>query len=108
MPTYVYECTACGHPFELFQKMSDPPVQTCPQCGGAVNRLPGGGAGIIFKGSGFYATDYRSREYKEKTKSESGSKGASGGGSAAKESAPKDSAAKAKDTPPKDARKSEH
>ena len=74
MPTYVYECTACGHQLELFQKMSDPPAEVCPECGGKLNRLPGAGAGIIFKGSGFYATDYRSRGYREKAKEEGGSK----------------------------------
>ncbi len=57
MPTYDYECKACGHEFEHFQKMSDEPLSTCPECGGALRRLIGGGTGIIFKGSGFYVTD---------------------------------------------------
>jgi putative FmdB family regulatory protein len=95
MPTYIYECAVCGHRFELFQKMSDAPAETCPSCGGKVNRIPGPGAGFIFKGSGFYATDYRSRDYKSKAKAESGggageSKGAGGseGASKPKESGP--------------------
>ena len=59
MPTYEYECDKCGKRFELFQNMSDAPLQHCPECGGTVKRLIGAGAGVIFKGSGFYATDYR-------------------------------------------------
>lgn len=66
MPTYDYECQRCGHQFERFQSMSDPPVKTCPKCRGKVRRLIGTGAGIIFKGEGFYITDYRSKDYKEK------------------------------------------
>ena len=59
MPTYDYECRSCGHSFEAFQKMSDKPLENCPKCGSKVKRLIGAGAGIIFKGSGFYATDYK-------------------------------------------------
>lgn len=59
MPTYEYECNKCGNHFEIFQKMSDEPVKVCPECSGQVKRLFGTGAGIIFKGSGFYATDYK-------------------------------------------------
>jgi putative FmdB family regulatory protein len=60
MPTYDYECTQCGHAFEISQKMSDALLSKCPACGKKkLKRLIGGGAGIIFKGSGFYATDYR-------------------------------------------------
>jgi len=59
MPTYDYQCDDCGHHFEQFQKMSDTPVKTCPECGGKVNRLIGTGAAVIFKGSGFHSTDYR-------------------------------------------------
>ena len=57
MPTYEYECTSCGHGFEVFQSMSDPPLKDCPECGKEVRRLIFGGAGVIFKGSGFYVTD---------------------------------------------------
>ena len=59
MPTYEYECRKCGHRFETFQSITAPPVKTCPQCRGKVARLLSGGAGIIFKGSGFYQTDYK-------------------------------------------------
>ncbi|MCK4788890.1 MAG: zinc ribbon domain-containing protein [Desulfobacteraceae bacterium] len=59
MPTYEYECRQCGLHFEKFQKMSDTPLKKCPQCGDAVQRLIGTGGAVIFKGSGFYATDYR-------------------------------------------------
>lgn len=72
MPTYEYECTKCGHRFELFQKMSDPPRKRCPKCRGRVRRLLGTGAGMLFKGSGFYTTDYRSESYKQQHKKESG------------------------------------
>lgn len=60
MPTYDYRCEACGHVFEEFQMMSDEPLTECPQCGGRVKRLIGGGIGVIFKGSGFYVTDNKS------------------------------------------------
>ncbi len=70
MPTYDYKCDACGHEFELFQKMTDPPAKVCPKCGGVVRRKIGSGAGLIFKGTGFYATDYRSSEYKTKANAE--------------------------------------
>jgi putative FmdB family regulatory protein len=57
MPTYEYECKSCGHTFDVFQRMSDPPLTNCPQCGQALRRLINGGSGVIFKGSGFYVTD---------------------------------------------------
>jgi putative FmdB family regulatory protein len=60
MPTYEYKCNACDHAFEKFQRMSEAPLRVCPKCGGEVRRLIGKGAGIIFKGTGFYCTDYRS------------------------------------------------
>ena len=72
MPTYEYECEKCGHRFELFQSMKDPPKRRCPRCRGKVRRLLGTGAGMIFKGSGFYTTDYRSESYKSQKKKESG------------------------------------
>ena len=66
MPTYEYECDACGERFEKFQSMSAALVRTCPACGKRkVRRLIGAGAGILFKGSGFYQTDYRSESYKK-------------------------------------------
>ena len=72
MPTYEYECLRCGKGFEIFQQMSDKPLSVCPDntCNGKVKRLIGGGAGFIFKGSGFYATDYRSASYKKGEKQE--------------------------------------
>lgn len=59
MPTYDYECTACSHQFEFFQSITAKPLKKCPVCGRNVRRLIGKGAGIIFKGSGFYETDYK-------------------------------------------------
>ncbi|GBD90524.1 zinc ribbon domain protein [bacterium BMS3Abin04] len=59
MPTYEYKCLKCMEVFEVFQKMSDPPIEKCPKCGSEVKRLIGTGAGIVFKGSGFYETDYK-------------------------------------------------
>ncbi len=66
MPNYDYQCQKCGHVFEVFQSMNDPKLTDCPleECDGTVKRLLGTGAGIIFKGSGFYETDYRSDSYK--------------------------------------------
>ena len=58
MPTYEYQCEDCGYKFEKFQKMSDELIKKCPKCSGSLKRLIGAGMGIIFKGSGFYATDY--------------------------------------------------
>ncbi|MBN1425959.1 zinc ribbon domain-containing protein [Candidatus Fermentibacteria bacterium] len=72
MPTYEYRCTACGHTFEIFQPITAPALTQCPRCSGVVERLLGTGAAVIFKGSGFYATDHRSEDYKKKVKEESG------------------------------------
>ncbi len=58
MPTYEYECLSCGTHFDEFQKMSDSPLEKCIKCQGSVRRVVSGGSGIIFKGSGFYITDY--------------------------------------------------
>lgn len=71
MPTYEYECSACGHTMEAFQPITENPLRKCPKCKKLkLRRLIGSGAGIIFKGSGFYQTDYRSDDYKSKAKSE--------------------------------------
>jgi len=59
MPTYEYECTKCGHTFEAFQSIKDNPLSRCPECRGALRRVIHGGMGVIFKGSGFYTTDYK-------------------------------------------------
>jgi putative FmdB family regulatory protein len=62
MPTYEYECEKCGNKFDLFQSMKDAPICECPKCKGSVVRLMGMGSGIIFKGSGFYETDYKKKK----------------------------------------------
>jgi putative FmdB family regulatory protein len=78
MPTYDYECDACGHAFELFQSINDPVKKKCPSCGKSkLRRLFGTGGAIVFKGSGFYQTDYRSDSYKKSAKAD---KEASSGG----------------------------
>lgn len=85
MPTYEYTCEKCGHTFDKFQSMKDAALSTCPQdlCGqkkwgkGKVKRMMGSGAGLIFKGSGFYITDYRSDSYKKAAKSDSSSSSSS-------------------------------
>jgi len=71
MPTYEYECTQCKHHFEEFQKITEKPLNKCPKCGGDLRRLISGGTGLIFKGSGFYITDYKKKNLpKEEKKSE--------------------------------------
>jgi putative FmdB family regulatory protein len=95
MPTYEYSCEKCGQNFDAFQSMRDEPYRECPKelCRlpkwghGKVKRLLGTGAGLIFKGSGFYATDYRSDSYKEAAKKETPATSASGEKAASKESA---------------------
>ncbi len=73
MPTYEYVCEKCGHEFERFQPITARPTRKCPRCGqSSAKRLIGVGAGIIFKGSGFYETDYRSESYKKAEKGENG------------------------------------
>src|SRR5437667_1560355 len=87
MPTYEYSCQKCGQNFETFQSMRDEPFRECPKelCRlpkwghGKVKRLLGTGAGLIFKGSGFYTTDYRSQSYKEAAKKDSAPKTAEAG-----------------------------
>ena len=95
MPTYDYRCLSCKHQYEVVQKMSDSPRKRCPKCGKKVERLIGAGAGLLFKGSGFYITDYRSPEYQAKAKAESSPAGGTADG--AKPAA--DSAAAPKDGP---------
>jgi putative FmdB family regulatory protein len=76
MPTYDYECDACGEKFEKFQSITAPAIRKCPSCGKlAVRRLIGTGAGVIFKGSGFYQTDYRSESYRKAAASDKSSGG---------------------------------
>ena len=70
MPTYEYECTKCGQSFELEQRITDRPRERCPRCRGKVIRVISGGGGIILKGNGFYATDYRSDDYRKAAEKE--------------------------------------
>lgn len=92
MPTYTYECGACGHRFEEFHSIKDDKPRRCPRCRKRAHRVPAGGAGLLFKGAGFYITDYRSSSYREKAKQEKPKSGdASGGGTSASESKPKKS-----------------
>ena len=70
MPTYEYQCDSCRRTFDQFQSIKALPIEKCPTCGGPIRRLIGSGAGIIFKGSGFYQTDYRSASYKKRAEAE--------------------------------------
>jgi putative FmdB family regulatory protein len=73
MPTYEYRCDACGNDWEVFQSITAEPIKKCPECGkNKAKRLISTGAGLIFKGSGFYITDYRDKGYTDKAKAESG------------------------------------
>jgi putative FmdB family regulatory protein len=73
MPTYEYACSKCGHHFDQFQSMRDEPLRRCPKCHKlALKRLIGGGAGLIFKGSGFYITDYKNKGMAKAASAESG------------------------------------
>ncbi len=104
MPTYDYECGVCGHTCEVFQSISDARKRKCPECGkNGLKRLIGAGAGVIFKGGGFYETDYRSDAYKAKAKADTESSSTSDkksssestGGTGVKKTAEKSSAKKA-------------
>ena len=79
MPTYEYKCLDCGIRFDRFQSITEDPIQECPECSGRTKRLIGAGAGLIFKGSGFYITDYRSEGYKESAKKDKDSSSSSDG-----------------------------
>jgi putative FmdB family regulatory protein len=99
MPTYEYDCGACGATLEFFQSMSESPKRKCPKCGKSkLTRRIGTGAGILFRGSGFYQTDYRSSSYKQGAEAEQKTSGGSapkdaGQGGAGQGSAPKPDAA---------------
>lgn len=89
MPTYEYKCKNCSHLFEQFQSMKDAPLRKCPECGkNALERLIGTGAAVLFKGSGFYQTDYRSESYKAAHKAETSSAGGKAGESGAAKTEP--------------------
>lgn len=98
MPTYEYECTRCEHRFEKFQSMTDEPLKRCPKCRSKIRRVFGTGAGIIFKGSGFYETDYRSDNYKKAAKSESAGSSKDTTSSSDSNSGSKSSATKSSET----------
>ncbi len=106
MPTYDYECDACGHRFELFQSIKAAPIRKCPTCGKLkARRLIGIGAGVIFKGSGFYCTDYRDKSYAAAAKKDGAETSAGGGdnGSGKTPAADKPAAAPEKSTADKPA-----
>jgi putative FmdB family regulatory protein len=106
MPTYDYACENCGNKFEQFQTITAKPLRVCPKCGQQkLNRLIGSGAGIIFKGSGFYQTDYRNESYKQAAASD---KKTSEGSQAKKTPETKaKSTGETKKTTPKDTNKSQ-
>jgi putative FmdB family regulatory protein len=89
MPTYEYRCAECGNEFEKFGRMSDPPVQECPNCHAEAQRKISGGAGLVFKGSGFYITDYRGDGYKKAAESDKGGSSASSSSEPKSDSSPK-------------------
>lgn len=101
MPTYDYECDACGHEFELFQSISEPVKRKCPECKKSkLRRLFGTGAAVVFKGSGFYETDYRSESYKkgaEKAKKDTEKKSDKKDSKSEKKAAKSDSSSKKQD-----------
>jgi putative FmdB family regulatory protein len=105
MPTYEYRCPE-GHEFERFQRMSDPPEAACPECGAPATRLLSGGGGFLFKGEGFYITDYRSDSYREAAKKDGASSGGDTAAPVKKEGAPSaggEPSAPAKKDPPSSA-----
>ena len=102
MPTYDYECDACGHRFELYQSISADPDRKCPACKKLkLRRLIGTGAAVVFKGSGFYQTDYRSDSYKKSAAADSGSS-SSGSSSTEKPSSEKTPSEKPASKPSED------
>jgi putative FmdB family regulatory protein len=79
MPTYAYRCRKCGNEFEEFHGIRDNKPRKCPKCRGRADRVPAGGSGLLFKGSGFYITDYRSKDYKSRAKQEGAGDGKKSG-----------------------------
>jgi len=93
MPTYEYECKKCKRTFDVFQSITAAPLRKCPTCKGSVRRLIGRGSGIIFKGSGFYQTDYRSENYKKRAAEDKKSAAPPSGADAKKSTAKKEKTA---------------
>ncbi|MBM3998766.1 MAG: zinc ribbon domain-containing protein [Planctomycetes bacterium] len=102
MPTYEYECDACGHKFDVFQSINEDKLTKCPECGKRkLRRLFGAGAAVVFKGSGFYQTDYRSQSYKSSAEADKKAGSGSGeGGSTAADSSAKPTASETKKADP--------
>jgi putative FmdB family regulatory protein len=102
MPTYEYRCSS-GHEFEQFQRMSEPPLTECPQCGAPAERMLSAGGGLLFKGSGFYITDYRSDSYRKAAEADSGKgSGSAGAADAAPKGGAKESSGEGKAAPKKE------
>jgi len=101
MPTYDYECDGCGHAFELFQSISEPVKKKCPECGKSkLRRLFGTGAALVFKGSGFYQTDYRSEAYTKAAEADKkNSTGSTDSGTKSEGSSKSESSSSSKDAP---------
>ncbi len=97
MPTYDYECDACGHKFDVFQSISEEKLRKCPACRKLkLRRLFGAGAAVVFKGSGFYQTDYRSESYKKGADADKSASAGSDSGSADKSTKSSDSSSTTK------------
>lgn len=106
MPTYDYECDACGHTWEMFQRIVEDPIKKCPECNKKkARRLFGTGSAVMFKGSGFYETDYRSDSYKKgekAAKDAKSSKSETGGNSSSEKSGGSSGSSSSKSTKSKD------
>ena len=101
MPTYEYQCDACGHRFEKFQSITAAAIKKCPECGKSkVRRLIGTGAGLLFKGSGFYITDYRPDSYNQAAKADNSGGGGGGGGESKNGDAAKPAASSSSESAP--------
>ena len=102
MPTYEYQCSNCQHQFEVFQSIKDKPLRKCPECGkNAVQRLISTGGGVIFKGSGFWQTDYRSESYKKSAGADKPAEGSSSSTETKSEAKPAESTPKPESKPQK-------